>query len=369
MSSVRMAYRALESTNTKTRRLAYVTALLSFLGRNSMGERPLLSRMVRWSQEHKPHLSDYWVQTGEVTSTRRNSAGARYLQLATQMDLVAPVAGAYRATRAGSVLFYLVEICSTDRNPFFLTKAEELFYTYILLSRDADVLLTIAASLWNNPGISLSQLQACFQKDFLHRLSQKMDGDQDEVLRQRLFERRAEVGEWRRPERYAEHIVPPRLNWLLDLGFLEAGMFRKHRYLLRETGQRFFEALPRLGNELVDVTDEWLACEFWRVAATQLIHVESLKRWDRISEPTRQQIFARLLEEAFQKFQNTVVPKVALSQALLYLSIRSMLEYRMEATPTQLQEWLALPQKLNNRRYEVRFSPRENASYLISTLA
>lgn len=367
MPPSRFAYRVLEDTNTKTRRLAYLTAIVSMLGRSSLSERVLLARIARWSYDHQAHLKDYWVQTGEITSTRRNSAGTRYLHLATNLGLIAPISGAYRASRMGFVLFALIESRNAGHNPFFLTKVERLFFTYLLLKRDADVLLTIIDGLLKQPGLSLAHLQRAFQENFLSRLKRKSEFSQDELLRQHLLERRAEVRGWKKPERYAEHIVPPRINWLLDLDFLEPGQFRRHRYTFAEKGRRFLETLPHLENgSFSHVTDEWLALDFWLVAASELLNIGPLTRWDQMDETSQKKACAQLLREAFKAFQHTIVPKVSLTQVLLYLSVRLILEHQIETTPDHLRKWLSSPRTLNGRRYEVRISPRENASYLIA---
>ena len=116
---MKFRYRALEGTNTKTRRLAYLTAILSLLRREGLSERLLLNKLLRWSQERQSDLRNYWVQTGEVTSTRRNSAGARYLNLATKGGLIAQIVGMHRATRVGLVLFALTRHYGVNTNPFF----------------------------------------------------------------------------------------------------------------------------------------------------------------------------------------------------------------------------------------------------------
>jgi hypothetical protein len=362
----RLDYRAVEGTNTKTRRLAYLTAIVSMLGHNSLGKRVLLTRIARWSQDHRPDLSTYWVQTGEVTSTRRNSAGARYLHLTMNLGLSAPISGAYRATRVGLVLFALIDEKRTNANPFFLTHAECIFYLYLLLDQDADILLTVTDYLEEHPGASLAQLQRDFQEAFLHRLNHKISLSRDDIVRQSLLERRGQVESWRKPERYAEHIVPPRLNWLLDLGFLEPGRFRRHRYFFTETGRGFLSELPRLGDsQLRDVSGDWLESDFWMAVACGSIDKEALVRWDQVDGERRQEVCAPLLEDVFKAFRHTAVPKVSLTQALLYLGVRLVLEQGIGAGPASLKTWLSAPQTLDGRRYEVRFSPRENESYLI----
>lgn len=306
----RLSYRALEGTNTKTRRLAYLTAILSMLRRDGMSERLLLTRMVRCSQEHKSDLDDYWVQTGEVTSTRRNSSGARYLHLATRLGLIVPVAGAYRVTRIGRVLIALIQHHTVNANPFFLTPTERLFYTRLLLERDADVLLTITDRLLEQSGISLAQLQRAFQADFLHRLKRKIKNTPDERLKRELLDRRIEVKAWTKPERYAEHLVPPRLNWLLDLDLLEAGKFKRHRYELTTGGRRFLTTLLHPGhNGFSDITDEWLESVFWEVAIGELLHIEPLTDWGEVDETMLHAILTRLLKETFQAFGYSPIPK------------------------------------------------------------
>ncbi len=384
-----MLYRALEGTNTRTRRLAYLTAILSILGRGSLSEQSLLAKIARWGEDHKKWLEDYWVKTGEVSSTSRNSrgisrdarrttvktgeasstrrtaAGARYLHLAASLGLTAPISGAYRATRAGLVLFALVEEKGTNPNPFFLTHTERLFYLYLLFDQDADLLLAVTDYLDKHSGASLAQTQRDFQEAFLHRLSQKIIVCRDDAVRQTLLERRHEVERWKKPERYAEHIVPPRLNWLLDLDFLEPGQFRQHRYFLTLTGRKFLSALPQGNIELRDVSGDWLDSDFWMAAACTLPSMETLTRWDAVDDKTRREVCTPLLKAAFRAFRHTTVPKVSLKQALLYLSVRLLLEQHVGANPASLTKWLAVPQTLDGRRYEVHFSPRENESYLV----
>ena len=319
------------------------------------------------SQGHKQHLNFYWVQTGEVTSTRRNSAGMRYLQLAIKTGLVTPMAGMYRTTRIGLVLSALVGHYGVKTNPFYLTPAENLFHTYWILDKDADLFLTILGHIAREADVNLSQLQRAFQSDLLARLGQKISVCQDEALRRELLERRLKVSEgWRKPERYAEHLVPPRLNWALDLDLLEPGKFRRHRYVLTTKGVQFLSALPCPGNDgFHDVTDQWLASEYWSTAAKVLLGIESLVGWDQVKEQERTAILSQLLRDVFGTFRYMAVPKVSLTQAAVYLSVRFLVDYHIGASPSCLSQWFSAPRVIEGWRYEVRLSPRENESYLL----
>ncbi len=267
----------------------------------------------------------------------------------------------------GLVVIALLMRHQLNDNPFYLNAAEKLFYTYYLLKVDADILLTVADSLRENENVSLHQLQHAFREHFLRRLAEKGAMSQDEALRQHLRSRQIEIeNEWKKPERYAEHIVPPRLNWLLDLQFLEVEPFQRHRFEVTEAGRQFLSFLSRFGNNgFHDVTEQWLEQDFWESAARHLMNIGDLVQWSSIDEDTRNNAMKQLLTEAFSTFRSTFIPTTPLSQAMLYLCIRLMLEYQVVSSPLDLKTWLATSPVLDRRRYEARLSPRENESYLL----
>ncbi len=364
---MKLQYRAIEGTNTKTRRIAYFTAILLTLRQSGLSEQVLLNKVIAWSQIHRVDLYNYYVRTGEITSTKQNSAGMHYLEAAANLKLIVSLAGVYRTSRVGSVLVALLETYQLNPNPFFLTSVEKLFYIYCLLKADADILLTIVDCILERGGGSLINLQRTFQSSFLERIDKKTFVTQDEGVRYTLRDRKTKVKEdWKKPERYAEHIVPPRLNWLLDLGFLKEALFRQHHFELTEEGQQFFSALPCLGEcSLHDITDQWLDLEYWQIVAQRLLEIESLVQWAKIDSETQYSFMTTLLTEAFHVFRYSLVPRISLIQIMLYLSIRLLLDHHIIAGPAVLTEWFLPIRFMDGRRYEVRLSPRENESYLI----
>lgn len=363
-----LAYRAIEGTNTQVRRLAYLTTIVSILGRTALNQQVLLTRLVRWSQEHKGHLDEYWSQTGKVTCTRRNSAGARYLDLANSLGIVAPISGEYRLTRVGLTLHALKTV--EQDNPFTLTDVERLFYTYLLLDKDADVLLTILTRLQEQPGIGLAGLQKTYQQDLISRLTRKGQVVEDERVKEQLRDRRLAVEmSWKKPARYAEHIVPPRVNWLLDLGFLEPTPFQHHQYHLTEAGANFLGNLPCFDETFRDVSTSWLSADFWPLAAMHLLNIQSSRRWSELDEEEQLAVGTPRLKEAFGIFQHAMIPKVSLTQVLLYMTVKLILENHILVGLAELTQWLSVPKTINGWCYQVRLSPQENVSYIILTPA
>lgn len=363
-----LAYRAIEGTNTKVRRLAYLTAIVSILGRTALNQQVLLTRLVRWSQEHKGHLDEYWSRTGEVTCTRRNSAGAYYLDWASALEIIASISGEYRLTRLGLTLLALKTV--ERDNPFILTDTERLFYTYLLLEKDADVLLTILGRLQEQPGIVLASLQKTYQQDLITRLTHKGRLIEDERLKEQLRDRRLAIETtWKKPARYAEHIVPPRLNWLLDLGFLETATFQRHQYDLTEAGSKFLGDLPRYNGAFCDVSALWLSADFWPLAATHLLNIQSGRLWNELAEEEQFTMGLSRLKEAFDTFHHSIIPKVSLTQVLLYMTVKLILENHILVSLAELTQWLSVPKTINGWCYQVRLSPQENVSYIVLTPA
>src|SRR6266568_1667003 len=264
-----------------------------------------------------------------------------------------------------NVLVALMKSYEPNPNHFFLNLAEKIFYTYCILKADADIFLTIVDSLFKEDA-SLISLQQTFQDKFLKRLDVKILTVQDERVRLQLRDRLREVKEWGKPERYAEHLVPPRLNWLLDLGFLEPIPFRQHCFKSTGAGQLFLSSLLCIGEPCFhDVSDQWLDLEYWQIIAQTLVEIGSPVNWMGVDLETQYNLMGILLAEAFHLFRYSFVPRISLIQIMLYLSIRLLLDHHIVASPAALTEWFSSARVMDERRYEVRLSPRENESYLI----
>jgi len=358
-----MSYRTILATNTKSRRLAYLQALVIILKSGKFTKSQLLEKMAKWSEENTQNLRDYWVETGQITSTHQKSAGSRYIELATSLGLIASISGVYRYTRIGLVLLTLIDTTdSANNNPFFLSPESKLFFAYVLLDKDADFILLIADYLLSSSNPSLTQMQREFKQLFTERLNAKISVVQDERLRRILLDRRLEVEAWKKPERYSEHLLPPRLNWLLDLGLLEPGEFAKHRYVFTDSGRQFFNSIPLQGN-IHEINEQWLQSSFW--ASISLLAESPMVVWNKLDEQKRSDLAAHFLKIAFKCFRLTNVPRVSLTQTLLFVCISFTLRGIL-VDPLTFANWLSSNQTLNNIRYEIRRSPRENEAYIVA---
>lgn len=359
-----MDYRAIEATNTKTRRLAYLQALTLILKNRTYTRPQLLEKIANWNKANLQDLKSYWVTTGEVTSTRQNSAGSRYIDLAMGLGVIAHISGVYRCTRLGRVLITLLDQTEENtENAFQLTIASRMFFTYLLLQKDADLLLLLTDSIESHTKLSLAPMQRQFKELFLERLNLKIELSSDEKTRRILIDRRREVDAWKKPERYAEHLIPPRLNWLLDLLWLDPEGFAQHTYSFTQHGSAFVRSFPLLDKKIRDIDTSWLENDFW-LSLPKLVENSNARLWTELPLSEKVTLAANLLRIAFKSFRLTGVPRISRMPTLLYICL-SLSNIGITVTPKQFSDWLAQNQKLENARYEVRTSPRENESYIV----
>jgi len=255
-----------------------------------------------------------------------------------------------------------------EDNPFFLYITERVFYAFHLLSVDADILLTVFDLTERFELRPLKELQSAFRDIYLQRLSQKVSNCGEGPIRQKLVERRMLVEDtWKKPERYAEHLVPTRLNWMLDLGLLEPKPFNKHMFILSDMGRLFDSALPLCveTDGYSDIDDDWLRCSFFSKAVLSLAPSISLRSWTTVDQNKLLTLIRDELESAFQRFQMIGTQAVPLDIAIQYVCIQLAARFGILIDQSDLTKLLLQPQFAANLGIQVRVLPRPNESYIM----
>ena len=206
-----------------------------------------------------------------------------------------------------------------------------------------------------------------FQQAFLDRLKAKISTSPQEHITNRLHDRQVEVKEWKKPEGYAAYIVLPRLNWLLDLGLLHSTIEKnKFIYELTESGQNLIKILPKLAkSHIPDVPDSWFKTDFFSKVSPLIIPDAGFRRWQDVDDKVRQEACEKHLPVAFDKFRRTSIPKISLTQGVMYLCIRFATELHLMTNAQELIQWFQKPRTLGNYKYEARTSARENEAYFV----
>ena len=346
--------------NVLVRRLGYVSAILRLLEHKTLSESMLYSRLEKWSLDHKQDLMDYTNQQGFINATREQTGPKRYTNFAVSLGLVGRIAGACRVTRFGKTL--LPFLCKApDQNPFELICAERCAYLYWLLVKDSDQLLTVIRILAEERPQCLSDLQNIFPKFYLQQLQSHMRTAEENIARDILAVRNR-VAHWRKEsKRSIENIVPPRVHWLTDLGLVSTENRKGRSPGLTTMGIQFYKILQ--GIPAVHMK-AWLRNSFFGITGRIFTDGPELL-WTEIQPLEKKKLLHELTFRALETLRSTPIPKISLYPALIYMALHLITDNRIAANLEELQADLDAFSKEPDTRYAVRFSHRENESYLI----
>lgn len=356
------ALRLIRAGNTQVRRLGYLTAICGVAKETPRARDLVASDLVEWHLAHAEDFASYRRLVSGRGAVMSVGAATRYLDVAEALSLVSSTAGAV----ARSPFADLVNILAKQAGgvSFAQPSALRLFYLYWLLLHDADFLILVLAAAAH--GVSIKDLQSRFQSLFVERLEAKRavvsPGLWRDAIDESLF--RA-THRWRRPERYAEHLLPPRAEWLLDLGMLQATAYRKRTYLLSENGSQFLELLPRIaGTGIVDVSGDWMWSESLGTIAKVATEVQDVRLWSTLSDADRSDLVAGWLVEAFSTFALLGMKAAAMLPTLLFACIKCTVENRVHVNLAELANWIDTSRIEGIGQYRVLQSPNESAAYI-----
>lgn len=353
--------------NTLVRRLGYVSAILRLLEHRTLSESVLYTQLEKWSLKHKQNLMNYTNQQGFIKATRGQASPRRYTNLAVSLGLMGRIAGACRVTRFGKTLLpFLHQV--PDQNPFELTDAERCAYLYWLLLKDSDQLLPIVRMLVKGGSQSLSDLQTAFPVFYLEQLQARMLTAGEHVARDILAVRNRRAHWEELLKRSIENVVPPRIHWLADLGLVSVASDGKRHTRLTEMGAQFSQSLPKIQEiQAFHTSSTWLRSQFFSIAGWVLTDTID-RQWTDMEKLERKELLYKLTFRTFETLRSTPTPKISLYPALIYMALLLTTNNRIAVNLEELHTDLNAFSKESDARYAVRFSHRENESYLIFLL-
>lgn len=350
--------------NTQVRRLGYISAILRALNEFALSEAALLNRLEHWSVRNASALQLYRYSQGQIRITRGHTASRRYLDLAVSLGLVGRMAGACRITRFGKVVQQFLSPARSS-NPFELGLPERVLYLYWLLSNDSDRLIVVLSMLDEMPNMSLNYYQRQFQERYIEQLNARRTFGRASERSEILAVRERVKHLWKSPERYAESIVPPRLNWLADLDLATIVDACGTPVALTRKGTRLFRHLPSLGNSgSRTVTDHWLLRHFFGLACSTEYTGDGT-HWSETDWNSRLLALTHGVNDAYFKLRRKDVPAVSLMPALQFMVVQLADSSHTWANLDQLRHDIDRGASSPAFGYDIRFSQRENEAYLV----
>jgi len=351
-------------TNTKVRRLGYFLQIVREIGKASLAEETLLARLTSWAENNANLLVQYVDSTGVIKESPKGTSARRYLSSALEMELVAKIGREYKLTKHGKVLFLFTN--KGECFPFELTPKEMCFLLNRLLLFDSDYLIPLLQFLRGHGECTLSSLQERFRDAVLSWLEIKVNYIFAEESRERNELLRVEnrIKSWRKPKKYAEHIVPPRIHWLLDLRLIDWDFYKKTRkFALGKKGKVFLSHLPQIQDHLY-VNRDWLENDYFEDFILAFFPESAITRFSQLRCKEQHEIVHNFLKQSFTIFGTTDLLRIAASQFLYYTCVELALTNKMACGVEDLKQSLNQISSSANSSYYFYWSAQQNDGHI-----
>ncbi len=219
------------SVNTQARRLGCLTFLVCKVA----GGRRVESLLLAPSREEIATLNENLRSNGHISGqlTKNASSIEHYLDAAIQLRLLTKQGAILALTNRGQFLTDIIRPNGVTPYPF--AASANVFFFETILRADFFGIVAALRPLLGGPR-SLSEVQEFYSQELLTVLARVGRSSVDSRLRRIAQDRIIAIRNWRKPESYAEHLVPAKLNWLLDLGIIEARSNQQYQINSRHHG-------------------------------------------------------------------------------------------------------------------------------------
>jgi hypothetical protein len=231
------------STNTKVRRLGYFKILSLFLSENK--QVPVIAinkKFEKYCSKYTELLEQTLFKKGLIKETKTGISAKPYIDTAIDLGFLNKINSMYHTGKSFKV-YQVIQHQSTDStNIFELTTFDKIYFLECILRNDFFYFNNLLELIFVKGLITYSDIISLFQNKLLDCLH---DYRRQELIIERKIMRDIDkiihrIKSWLKPEVYLEHIIMPRLNWMLDLGIITGA---NNEFQITEIGKKLFKHL------------------------------------------------------------------------------------------------------------------------------
>jgi len=307
------------SIQTKVRRLGYIKMIVSIFDKSSYYPNSIFNKKIE--QEARKFNNDLIAYTntkGIIEITKTGNSSNPYIDTALSLKLLYTQNNKYLLSKYGKIFNVLNDKLETSSSNYFeLSKYEKTFFLFFILQNDSFylwVLLDLIYIQGNNT--TIKDIKEIFQDYIIKQLEFTIAysniSDKDKIKISLQLKR---IKSWKKPKVYLEHIIEPRLNWLLDLDILNKEKFKKNKIALSREGLTLFDSLNfhfEQFHEKYTLLRQVRCSSFFNIInQVYKIGATDIDNDDIIS-------IDNYIDESFYLFKTIAPNRVTASQAILY---------------------------------------------------
>lgn len=317
------------NTQTKVRRMAYIKMIIAMFNKSDYYPSSLFNKKVELeAQKYNDDLLKYSNSRGIIKITQRGNSSKPYIETTLALKLLFTQNNMYKLSKYGKLFNVLDnELNIITDNYFQLLDYQKSFILFFILEKDGLYLQLLIDLIFHKKQTTIKELKEVFQKYLIEQLQSNIDNPNiPNKLKNEIILKMRRVQNWENPQRYLEHIIEPRVNWLLDLDILDRDDFIKNRLLLSKQGLVIVNKL----NSSFDICTDFF----------NLINQMYLTNTIGIDE-NNFELIDNYIDKSFFLFKTIAPNRVTASQAILYTCYMMLFKERIIVNFCTIKNYLS----------------------------
>ncbi|SER27753.1 hypothetical protein [Flavobacterium frigoris] len=347
-------------SNTKTRRLGYLKLIIELFEHSNYFPISYLSKRIETdSTLYNEDLLEYGKHNtgdnkGLIKKTPIGSSAQPYVNLLEELNLVTQINNSYILTKQSKIYFHLNKIFTQNKNLFRLNILDKLFFFRQILISDSLYIWTIIDIIYiAQKPISTISIKKVFVDYVKNELELNQQYSNNNITKKQIIELKTRISSWTKPLVYLEHIIEPRVNWLMDLGLLELKTETKEKqYFFTKEGLNLVRILFQLFEKNLNkqlVLNSFISKNYFHV-------FNDIFDLNKNSTILNYRKIDQYILEAFKVFKTNAPNKIAASQGIDYVCFKAFLEDNMIIEFEELKKYLQEP----NDKFSIDWFNTEN---------
>ncbi len=327
---------------TKVRRLAYMKMILNLFHKSNYFPDNIFNKKVEVeSTRHKEDLLNYINSKGIVEITKTGNSSKPYIDTLIDLKLIYAQNNRFQLSKYGKIFNVLMYKLDCKSNNYFnLSEYEKTFFLSFIIQRDNFYIWSLIDLIYIfNNRTTIKNIKEIFQQYIIQQLQATLKYSKlSNKNIQKIITQIKRIQSWKKPQVYLEHIIEPRINWLLDLSILDKSEFLKDRIVLSEKGLILFNTL----NSYYDMFQEKYAIMTEIINRDFFNLVNEMYSIDAINVNDADLVLIEeYIDESFYLFKTIAPNRVTASQAILYTCFMMLLKEKKIVNFCEIKHFLS----------------------------
>ncbi|MBP1838624.1 hypothetical protein [Formosa algae] len=227
------------STNTKVRRLGYFKLVSSFIENKKVTAVTINRKFEVFSVNFTQELTVNENSKGLIKVTKTGISAKPYIDTAVNFDFINKINNFYSSGKQLKVYQVLHSELPKNSNVFSLSDFDKIFFLENILKYDYFYFSNLLEVIYINERTSYIDIISVYKDKLINQLKEFNSFNRNRKVSNEINTVLKRILNWEKPEKYLEHVIMPRLNWMLDLNLIK--LDRKNNVEITKIGDKLFE--------------------------------------------------------------------------------------------------------------------------------